>query len=157
DTIDLQLRDLVAVRNPTRKLSAQELDEQVEAHLNGTPAEAHGVYWFYPWSRRIVHLLPENEYRELRCSANRNRITEREQERLRKLCIGVVGLSVGHSTALTLAQEEIGGEYRLADFDTLEPSNLNRLRAGVHELGLTKAVITARAIYEINPYARVVL
>lgn len=157
DTIQLQLRDLVAVRNPTRKLSGTELEERVAAHLSGMPAEAHGVYWFYPWSGRLVHLLPELEYRELRCSANRNRITRKEQERLRRLRIGVVGLSVGHSTALTLAQEEVGGEYRLADFDTLEPSNLNRLRAGVHELGLSKAVITARAIYEINPYAWVTL
>lgn len=155
DSIELQLRDLVSVRNPTRKLTVPELDERVRVHLGNTPACAYGVWCFYPWSGRLVHLLPEDEYRELRCSANRNRITQKEQERLRRLRLGVVGLSVGHATALTLAQEEIGCEYRLADFDTLEPSNLNRLRAGVHELGLNKAVITARAIFEINPYARV--
>ena len=58
--------------------------------------------------------------------------------------IGVVGLSVGQATALTLALEGIGGEYRLADFDTLALSNMNRIRSGVHNVGVPKAVLTTR-------------
>jgi tRNA A37 threonylcarbamoyladenosine dehydratase len=50
--------------------------------------------------------------------------------------IGVVGLSVGQSVALTLALERSFGELRLADFDRLDLSNLNRIRAGVHDLNL---------------------
>jgi len=157
DTIDAQLRDLLATRHPERKLADAELADLVAAHLAGASPWAYGCWCFFPWSGRLVHLLPEHEFRELRTSANRNRITTAEQQRLRELRIGVVGLSVGHSTALTLAQEEVGGEYRLADFDVLDPSNLNRLRAGVHDIGLNKAVHAARGIYEINPFARVVL
>ena len=42
---------------------------------------------------------------------------------------------------------------KLADFDHLDLSNLNRLQAGVHELGLNKAVLAARQIFELNPFA----
>lgn len=34
---------------------------------------------------------------------------------------------------------------------------MNRLRAGIHELGLLKTVVAARQIYETNPYAQVAL
>ena len=50
---------------------------------------------------------------------------------------------------------DVGGHFRLADFDELCVSNLNRLRAGVHQLGLNKAVITARALLEIDPYLNI--
>jgi ThiF family len=46
-------------------------------------------------------------------------------------------------------------EIRLADFDTLELSNLNRIRTGIHNLGLPKVVIAAREISEIDPYINV--
>jgi hypothetical protein len=59
---------------------------------------------------------------------------------------------VGQAAAVTLALEGVASHYRLADFDTLALSNLNRLRAGVHELSVNKAVLTARALYELDPY-----
>ncbi|MFW6066847.1 MAG: Rv1355c family protein [Myxococcota bacterium] len=155
DTIDSQLGDLVATREPHRTLGPEETRERVRAHLDGVPPFEYGVWVWYPWSRRLVHLLPEEEFRELRTSRNRNKITFEEQERLRSLKLGIAGLSVGQATAVTLALEEIGGEFRLADFDALELSNMNRLRTGVHNLGVPKAALTAREIFEINPFARV--
>jgi molybdopterin/thiamine biosynthesis adenylyltransferase len=68
-----------------------------------------------------------------------------------------VGLSVGQSIALAMALERSFGEIRLADFDILELSNLNRLKAGVTSLGLEKVVIAAREISEIDPYLKVSL
>ena len=53
-----------------------------------------------------------------------------EQERLRGLCVAVAGLSVGRAVVSTLAHEGIGGELRLADFDALDLSNLNRVAGG---------------------------
>ena len=64
-------------------------------------------------------------------------------------------MSVGHSIALTIATERICKEIRLADFDTLDLSNLNRIRTGIHNLGLPKVVIAAREIAEIDPYINV--
>lgn len=151
DTLPGQLEDLAQVRHPQLKGPAL---AEVARRLRGDgPPRAYGVWAFYPWSGRLVHVLPPDEFRELRADRNRNKITRQEQARLRSLCIGVVGLSVGQATALTLAMEGVGGRLRLADFDTLALSNLNRLRAGVHELGVPKVHITAREIFELDPYA----
>ena len=93
----------------------------------------------------------------LRLDRNRNKLTRAEQARERTLRIGVVGLSAGHSIAHVLAMEGLAGEIRLADFDTLELSNLNRIPASVLDLGVNKAVVAARRIAEIDPYLRVVV
>jgi molybdopterin/thiamine biosynthesis adenylyltransferase len=154
DTVVHQLRELVDTRNPQPR-SPERLAELVREHLSGRDPSRYGTWVHYPWSRRLVHVLPEAEFRELRTSRNRNKITAEEQAKLRSLRLGVVGLSVGQATAVTLALEEVGGEYLLADFDKLDLSNMNRLRAGVHDIGVNKAVLTAREIFEINPYAAV--
>jgi hypothetical protein len=78
---------------------------------------------------RLVHVLPEPLHRELRLDRNRYAITTDEQERLTGLCVAVAGLSVGRAVVSTMAHEGVGGELRLADFDVLELSNLNRVVA----------------------------
>lgn len=107
---------------------------------------------FYPWRCALVSLLGPGPFRTLRLDRNRYKITEEEQAVLAGLCIGVVGLSVGHSIAFNLAQEGLCGRLRLADFDSMELSNLNRVPAGILDLGLNKAVVAARRIAELDPY-----
>ncbi|MCS7483706.1 ThiF family adenylyltransferase [Umezawaea endophytica] len=111
-----------------------------------------GTWVWYPWSARLVHVLPREEFRLVRTDRNRGKVERPQQRRLLGKRIGVVGLSVGNSAAVTFALEGIGGAYKLADFDTFGLSNLNRLRAGVHHLGANKAVISARQMFEIDPY-----
>jgi hypothetical protein len=154
DEIQAQLEELVETRAPASRLSRSEVATRV-GDLTGVHGSNYGTWVFYPWSGRLVHVLPQSQFEELRTSRNRNKITREEQNRLARLRIGIVGLSVGQSTAVTLALEGVGGVFRLADFDVLSLSNMNRLRAGVHEIGVNKAVLAARAIFEINPYARV--
>ncbi len=154
DTVLEQAEELIETREPRRKLAKAELRERA-LELVGDPPHRYGTWVHYPWSRRLVHVLPEDAFRELRTSRNRNKITQEEQRRLHGMTVGVLGLSVGAASAVTLAMEEIGGELVLADFDRLSLSNMNRLRAGVHEIGLHKTVLTAREIFELNPYARV--
>jgi hypothetical protein len=79
-------------------------------------------------------------------------ITAEEQSRLGALRIGVAGLSVGHVIAHTLAAQGICAELRLADFDVLALSNLNRVPATVFDIGINKAVVAARRIAELDPY-----
>ncbi|MYV92479.1 hypothetical protein GT350_19965 [Streptomyces sp. SID1034] len=119
--------------------------------LGGRP-DAYGRWVWYPWSGRLVHVLPEAEFRLVRTDRNRDKITREQQEGLLRRRVGVIGLSVGSSAALTCAMEGVGGAFRLADFDRISLSNLNRLRAGVHELGLEKSVLCARRMYELDPY-----
>ena len=110
---------------------------------------------YYPWRRALVGILGPLGYRALRLDRNRNLITAKEQSFFGQLQIGVAGLSVGHAIAHTLAQQGLCGLIRLADFDRLELSNLNRVPASVLDLGLNKAVVTARRIAELDPYLRV--
>lgn len=107
---------------------------------------------YFPWRRAVVRMVGPMAFPAVRLDRNRNRITRREQERLRTQRIGVVGLSAGHSIAMTLAMEGLCGELRLADFDEVELSNLNRLPASVLDIGLNKAVLAARRVAEIDPY-----
>jgi hypothetical protein len=155
DTIREQLRDLLASRHPAEELSSAELDGLMSTHLAGRSLDEYGSWIYYPWSGRLVHLLPAAEFRELRSDRNRDKITREEQQRLRQSIIGVIGLSVGQASAVTLALEGIGGQFRIADFDTLALSNLNRLRAGVHDLGVNKAVLAARQMFEVDPYLQI--
>jgi molybdopterin/thiamine biosynthesis adenylyltransferase len=155
DTLYTQLRDLIRTRHPSRKISRQELDTLAREHLGPIPAEEYGLWFYYPWSMRLVHLLDEDEFVELRTNRNRYKITPDEQIQLSRKIVGVVGLSVGQSVALTLAMERSFGELRLADFDVLDLSNLNRIRAGVHNLDVPKVFVAAREIAEIDPYLNV--
>ncbi len=155
DTLLAQLRDLIRTRNPQRKLNVTELELLVARLLGGTPPKQYGVWMYYPWSGRMVHLLNEAEFVELRTNRNCYKITPAEQAELARKRVGVIGLSVGQSVALTLALERSCGELRLADFDRLDLSNLNRIRTGIHNLGLPKICITAREIAEIDPYLHV--
>jgi len=152
DTIDAQLEELIRARDPGRAFDEDELAAARRDQLEGTQPWEYGTWAWYPWSGRLVHVLPREEFRMVRTDRNRGKIDRPEQRRLLDKRIGVIGLSVGNSAALTLAQEGVAGAFKLADFDTLSVSNLNRLRAGLHQIGVNKAVLAARQMFEIDPY-----
>ncbi len=156
DQLQSQLEELVKSLNPSTVFSKETLQEAVKLHLDHTPAVLYGVWVYYPWSGRLVHLLDEEEFIFLRTSRNQYKITPEEQHTLSTKKIGVVGLSVGQSVAVTMSMERLFGEIRLADFDLLELTNLNRIRTGVHNLGLPKAISVAREILEIDPFLKVI-
>ncbi|MGZ8176309.1 Rv1355c family protein [Williamsia sp. SKLECPSW1] len=108
-----------------------------------------------PWRRTVVHLLGPTSFRRVRLDRNRNKITLAEQEQALTRVVGVVGLSVGHAIAHTVAMEGLAGTLRLADHDELDLGNLNRVPATVLEIGVNKALVVARRIAEIDPYLRV--
>ena len=150
-----QLKELIKCKNPSVKLKDSDYEELIAKHLGGRSLDEYGVWVHYPWSSRLVHILDEKEFVEVRTNRNKYKITNSEQALLNTKSIGVIGLSVGQSIALTMAMERVCGELRLADFDTAELSNLNRIRTGVHNLGLMKTVIAAREIAEIDPFLKV--
>lgn len=155
DTLEAQLFELMSVRAPPLKSRPAEITRMVQQHLGGRPLQEYGAWVYYPWLGSLVHVLPEREFCELRSSRNHYKITREEQAILATKRVGIVGLSVGQASAVTLAQEGVGRSFRLADFDTLALSNVNRLRASVASLGLSKVVITAREMFGIDPYLRI--
>ncbi|HSF55388.1 MAG TPA: Rv1355c family protein [Algoriphagus sp.] len=157
DAIDSQVLDLVKANNPEVQLSKSELESRVKDFFRDIERDFYGNWVFFPWKNTLVHILPEKEFVRVRTLRNNYKITPSEQELLGTKKVGIVGLSVGQSIALVMALERCCGEMRLADFDTLELSNLNRLKAGVTSLGIEKVVIAAREISEIDPYLKVTL
>lgn len=155
DEIISQLKELMKSLNPAMKFDEPMYSKFIKEHLKGHSEYEYGVWVYYSWSKRMVHLLDESEFIDIRTNRNRNKITLEERELLSTKRVGVIGLSVGQSVALTMTMERSFSEIRLADFDIIEVSNLNRIRTGVHNMNVRKTVITAREICEIDPFLKV--
>lgn len=150
-----QIKELIKCANPGKPLNQEFYETQRKNYLGTLHPDHCGVWVYYPWNNAIVHILDEDDFITVRTNRNKHKITQQEQELLRTKSIGVIGLSVGQSIALTLAMERTCGELRLADFDTVELSNLNRIRTGLQNLGLKKVILAAREIAEIDPFIKV--
>ncbi len=143
DELEEQLKELKFVKNPGLLKTADPKDK----------FSAESVWVHYPWRHALVNCLNEKDFKLLRSSRNKYLISDDEEAKLSKARIGVAGLNVGNPGAVCLALESEAG-MKLADNDVLSVSNLNRFRAGLPDLGLNKAVLTSRQIYEINPFAK---
>ncbi|GAA4633725.1 hypothetical protein GCM10023196_072410 [Actinoallomurus vinaceus] len=153
DTIDRQLTELAAVRLPDRPGE----HEQYAREVAGDDVSAYGAWVHLPWLSQVAHVLPPSDYFDVVTARNQLKITRAEQDLLRKKRVAVIGLSVGGEVAVALAQEHLCGHIVLADHDRLDLSNLNRLGAGIHDLGLPKTQLVARRIAVIDPYLEITL
>lgn len=154
DTIENQLSELVKLERPDYNWTDDEALLAARARLGEHP-ERYGVWVYYPWKNALVHLLDEDEFIAVRTNRNIYKITPQEQKLLSGKRAGIIGLSVGSGIALTMAMERTVGELRIADFDDLELSNLNRLRTSLTNLSLPKSEIVKREIAEIDPFLKV--
>ena len=157
DRIEDQIAELILCDNPEiRKVDFNSSDAVAKKLADAKcSSQEYGVWVYYPWKNHLVHILPEEEFIRVRTNRNVYKITPQEQELLSGKIIGIAGLSVGRSVALTCALQRLAGEIRLADFDNLELSNLNRIKVPLHELGVNKAVSAAREIAELDPFIKV--
>ncbi len=156
DTILSQLTELFKIRNPEKNLSPDEIEYFLSTHTGIFSMYAYGVWVYYPWLDKLIHILDEDEFIEVRTNRNQHKITGNELAELRQKKIGIIGLSVGQAVALTIATERICGEIRIADFDELELSNLNRIKTGLYNVGIKKTVQLAREIAELDPFIKVI-
>ena len=75
-------------------------------------------------------------------------------EVVRKATVGIAGLGgLGSTVAVALVRTGVGGLV-LADFDVVEPSNLNRQQYSVDQIGEHKADALCTNLERINPYVR---
>jgi hypothetical protein len=91
DTLGDQLVELIETREPTRKVHAADRDARIAAFLDGRAIATYGTWVYFPWSARLIHVLPRDEYRAVRSARNRYKITQPEQESLLARRIGVLG------------------------------------------------------------------
>ena len=76
-------------------------------------------------------------------------------ERVKRARVGIAGLGgLGSHIAFALARTGVG-QLHLVDFDTVEPSNLNRQCYRVCDLGKPKTQALAEQLADVNPYLTV--
>lgn len=156
NAFDRQLKELFFIKNHAfigQDKSQVYASTEYTAYAQATADDYTHVY--YPWNHHVVKTVTKDAYLALKTNRNQDLITADEQLILSEYRIGIFGLSVGSNVAFTLAQAGISNSIILADFDELDTTNLNRIMAGVHQVGLNKTVIAARHIYEDNPFAEV--
>lgn len=153
-----QLREFFVISN-SHLIDSNELESVYQNFVNAKNKERdsslQGNWIYFPWSGILVHSVVKSEYYALRTNRNRDLITKEEQKKLSDFCVGLVGLSVGSNVATALAYTGVADTMKLAEFDSLETSNLNRIRARIDQIGQSKIFITAEQVYEINPYAHI--
>ncbi len=155
DAFERQLKELYIIENPALATTKKEALSSQE-FLQYEKAKQHDhVHVYFPWNRHLVRTCKAVDYYELKTNRNQDLITAKEQGILKNYRVGVFGLSVGSNIAFVLSQAGISDSIIVADFDELDTTNLNRILAGVHQVGLNKSIIAAHRIYEDNPFATV--
>ncbi len=160
DDYEEQHLELFGVKNPTRVYTPtfkEEFTTYYQGIKNQKPLYQDGNWVYFPWSSKLVHILTEDDFYLVRSARNMNLISKEEQSKFYNACVAIGGLSVGSSVAFALVLQGGAKHIKLADMDRLALSNTNRILMGVDNLGVLKVEMTARRIYEINPYAKVEL
>jgi len=76
-------------------------------------------------------------------------------KKLKTATIGIAGLGgLGSNVAISLARIGIG-KLVIADFDIVEPSNLNRQQYFVEQLGIKKVEAITENLMKINPFLNI--
>ena len=75
---------------------------------------------------------------------------------LKNVCVGIAGAGgLGSVVAENLARAGVG-KLVIADFDMIEPSNLNRQRFSISQLGMVKVEALCQNIKGFNPFIELV-
>jgi len=156
DAFEHQLKELFIIKN-YKYIGLEKKEVYSSREFKDFCAKYKNKYKlvYYPWNNHLVKVITKDEYLALKTNRNQDMMTKEEQENLRNMKVAVFGMSVGSNIAFILTQAGISNEITIADFDNLDTTNLNRILAGVHQIGLNKTIIAARRIYEDNPYAKV--
>ncbi len=156
DAFLYQVKELFLIKNPKYTGPQKEKAYKTKEYKDFfKKIENQYVYIYYPWNFSIIKTVKKENFLELKTNRNRDLITKDEQEKLRNVKVAVFGMSVGSNISLVLTQAGISNDIVIGDFDKLDTTNLNRIIAGVHQIGLNKTIIAARKIYEDNPFAKV--
>ena len=84
DRYSESLGEIFLLKNPKYRFNKEyrrDFEKFVKEHCKGKPMEEMGNWFYFPWSNRLAHFLPENLHQELRTGRNRNLITKEEQKR----------------------------------------------------------------------------
>lgn len=150
DVTEQAHKELFFVEQPHLRKDSPEaqtlLTEYLQSHVLPT------VWVYLPWKNTAIHIPNEEIYFKLRTARNRNLITESEQVAVRAKSVGIAGLSVGSSVVTSLVATAGPKTIRLADPDTIDITNLNRINATLLDVGQNKTTTTAKRAWELDPF-----
>jgi tRNA threonylcarbamoyladenosine dehydratase len=151
NAFDSALEELFTVKNPSFKKQHQEYAARLREFLAATRVDP--VWVLYPADAVAVKTVPEDVYLALRTARNRNVIAPDQQEKYRTAFVGIAGLSVGSAALNALVISGGPKRVKIADFDAVEITNLNRIRARLTDAGANKIHVAARETYYLDPFA----
>ncbi|HIA92023.1 TPA: hypothetical protein EYO12_02800 [Candidatus Saccharibacteria bacterium] len=162
DNYDEQLAELVISRNPqvyraNIQVKRASVKEYVDKHYDGVDSWKKGSWVYFPWNGKLIHILNKELFGEMRTIRNKDLITQDEQKQLSDIRVGCLGMSVGSNAATSIAIEGTSNKLKIADGAVISGSNLNRIRAAVHDIGEVKSKVIARQLYEMNPYQELII
>ena len=155
EAFDSAIYELFFISNPSYKKGMPEVEIKFKEFLSTLNI---GPIWvYYPKNQIVVRTVPEEFYYKLRTSRNREIINTEEQLKYRDAKVGVMGLSVGSSVINALVASGGPRQIKIADFDEVEITNLNRIKASLYDVGKNKTHIAAEYIYGLDPFANLEL
>lgn len=146
------LEELFLLRNPKYRFD-KNYQAELEKFYASCQKDKTGKWFYFPWLNALVKYLSEDLHLELRTGRNKYLIAKKEQSRFYNSTVAFLGMSVGSHVAIVTAMTGGAKQMKLADPDVLSGDNINRVRTGFQNVGVNKAIVVARQIYEINPYA----
>ncbi len=149
DIFGLQVKELFRIKYPGLK---EEGEESVAFLKQRNQGDLSGSWVYYPWKKTLLHCVSKDDLYVLRTNRNKNIITDNEQLKLKDAVVGVAGMSVGAGIASALAYSGISETIKIADYDELDTSNLNRLRENLLSIGKKKTVLAKQHILELDPF-----
>lgn len=114
--------------------------------------EGQGNWVYLPWKNEATHCVNKADFTRLKTARNQYLISFDEQQQLQQKRVAVAGMSAGFMVAQPLVMSMVVGALSIADHDTLDSTNLNRIPWPFYAVGQQKTELAAQALYELNPY-----
>jgi len=149
------LEELFFLSNPKFKKNSPQSKALLKKFIQ--TSKTKDVWIYYKDQNTVVHTINELAYFKLRTARNKNIITEKEQLNFRNLSVGIAGLSVGSCILAGIVTSGGSKNIKIADFDTLEITNLNRIKAKLTDIGSDKTTIAAKEVWNLDPFAKLTL
>lgn len=149
DVFEQAVEELFFVQNPSLRGGMPGVAEKLAAFRTSALAD---TWVYYPGQRTAVRIPEEAAYFTLRTARNRNLITEAEQTAYRDAIVGIAGLSVGSAALSALVATGGPKNIKLADPDTIDVTNLNRINATLADVGRNKTEVAAERSWELDPF-----
>lgn len=150
DNLDAIAKGLFEMYHPDKEDDKVGRDAFVE-RMHESPGE---TTWFAFDDGKLVRYPSKDAYFAARTFRNNDVDTPEESRRLYESTHLVAGASVGSHIARRLVQEGAGNKFIIADDDTADLSNLNRLEQTVEDLDTPKVDYLARWISKKDPYTQ---